>query len=599
MKHFLSASVYDFNNRKVGDGFHIQLLSLTTTTSLDEIGAFTFSVPVADPRSFTMEQKKRVVIEWFDPIQGVRKEVANGYIEDIRYSDSGRTLVVRCVDILTELGRRVVGINRRYMAVPIGTVIQQLAEEGGWSAIVLESDNVVGRFSGLSLYAAILEINKRFKYHLRRSISQARIIECGEFGDHSGVTVKRFARMTDAIQRRNDVAILGNITIQETSKQIVNRIYPFGGGSAKAQLTLQKATAGYPYSVQSIRQNDGTVLYYLEDRASIDAYGLHEAMLTFSNIADVDPAPSLQIEAANNLYYRAAAYLQLYSISQVAYQFNCYRLPDHVQIGSKVRLTYHDWADRRQNGAVVPQSALVDVDNDFWITSIDRAWNEDGSVLYTVEASNVDRRPTTDEDIIASQIREANVERTLANPITRTAIYSVSSFGDIKAAWMSPSYPPQPATLTIKLPDDVIELESIVLGVETPETSMYRYNGTYATGTIFRWSFFFNGKSLIPLGLKDLLRGDEALNAPEAVGDQAVVGVGYNEQTFGVVNVPGSFRFDLTEWIKDAGISNTHTIEIINYNRFGVAVTDGEDSFGEVKFLLEMKYTTIQDNIVR
>lgn len=598
MKHFLSASVYDFNNRKVGDGFHIQLLSLTTTTSLDEIGVFTFSVPVADPRSFTMEQKKRVVIEWFDPIQGVRKEVANGYIEDVRYSDSGRTLVVRCVDILTELGRRVVGINRRYMAVPIGTVIQQLAEEGGWSAIVLESDNVVGRFSGLSLYAAILEINKRFKYHLRRSISQARIIECGEFGDHSGVTVKRFSRMTDAIQRRNDVAILGNITIQETSKQIVNRIYPFGGGSAKAQLTLQKATAGYPYSVQSIRQNDGTVLYFLEDRASIDKYGLHEAMLTFSNIADVDPAPSLQIEAANNLYYRAAAYLQLYSIPHVAYQFNCYRLPDHVQVGSKVRLTYHDWADRRQNGAVVPQSALVDVDNDFWITSIDRAWNEDGSVLYTVEASNVDRRPTTDEDIIASQIREANVERTLANPITRTAIYSVSSTSDQRAGFLSPSYPPIRANLTISFPDDMIELISVVLTVSTVTSLIPRYNsaGVFEEGTLYRFSFWLNGRSMIPLGLEDLIAGSEDYNALEYVGDQAVVGVSYQEKTLGSEGTPGTWKFDLTEYIKEAGASNSHLVEIYNYNR-GALVPD--TSFGEVKFLLETKYITIQDNIVR
>ena len=380
--------LYDPNWERIDQPvFAVQ--SYNTEQRLDGIGAFSVQVVATDLRAANIGKEQRMRLGR-DTKNGVVQDI-EGIIQRLQFGESsgGATLTVSGVDSLDELKRRSVLVNRAYTDETVATIVADLiALVPGWTAVCTSTIKTTLRFDAVSVLKALQVLCETTGLHLVRTASKEITIDA--FGDSSELKVLSARNLTPALEANDDVALISNITIVETSDKIVNRIYLFGAGeNLDSALTLATSTRTTPYTKQSTTVN-GRTLYYLEDSASVSAYGLIEKVVQMREIAPLSNTVNDIKHAANALHDAGSVWLERASQPQTVYTLVASKVNKDVSAGQTLRLIYKDPIRRvAETGAELGVDPPRDIDDEFHIMSIKRQSGATGNqVTFTI--SNVD-----------------------------------------------------------------------------------------------------------------------------------------------------------------------------------------------------------------
>ena len=131
--------------------------------------------------------------------------------------------------------------------------------------------------------------------------------------------------------------------------------------------------------------------FYVEDAASQGSYGVRESCPQFGWIGPADKSANLgqQQTAANALYAAANARLTRYKDPYKSYTLDSVlRLPYDLKVGQKARIVFKGAASVFGAPGV---TLYEDIDDDFYVVKITREWGADGSIVASLDVSNVNR----------------------------------------------------------------------------------------------------------------------------------------------------------------------------------------------------------------
>ena len=143
--------------------------------------------------------------------------------------------------------------------------------------------------------------------------------------------------------------------------------------------------------------------FYVEDAASIAAYGVRESYPQFTWIGAGDTAElaAAQIQFAGELYLTAKAHLLRYKLPYLAYEVgDVYELPLDLQVGEKIRLRYQ--------GSTSPYSgtSYLNINDDFYVMKITRTFDRSAGALgkCKLQVANVTRPMPNNASILVFNI---------------------------------------------------------------------------------------------------------------------------------------------------------------------------------------------------
>lgn len=188
----------------------------------------------------------------------------------------------------------------------------------------------------------------------------------------------------------------------------------YDGWSLLMELSGRYTTAAdlvsYPYivhgqfaaAIDDTKPTTGLRVFYIMDAASMEQYGLREAVVSFPNaldsregIVDVEPA-------CNTLYAAAVTYLDRHKNGFEKLQFECagsFRLP---MVGQKIRVVYKEVAEG-ENGPFV----TLDIDALYWVLSINTRFSEEG-ITHSFTVANIPEDLLDPGHISNEMVRQLN-----------------------------------------------------------------------------------------------------------------------------------------------------------------------------------------------
>jgi hypothetical protein len=402
--------ILDASGNLLGPGPIVTATQLNDTRRLDKIGEASFVMPAGDPR--TEYITSGVQFDIYDEVDGY---LGRFLFKDkqIQETKGQALLVVNAYDRLRELSRATVGFRRTYNNEAVDSVIADLIGVlSGW-AVDVEAGigNTTVSYEGESPLVAIDELRDRWGRHYR--LQPPALLEFGAFGETAPVRLTRLrGQIQTAIAQHPEVALVNSISLVEESEEIYNSIIPLGFGQGVSQLTIENATLG-TYTVLSAQNQDGSFYYYIEDNASVAAYGRRVRVLTFPQIRPITNSPANLENAANALKLTAEAYIGKHLEPRIEYSVDVRGLRKAVKVGQKIRLQYR---------GMVENYKYIDVDQDFWIMDITRSRNAStGDRTASISITNVDARRTADSDVVLGVIHDL---RSLKVHIPATLSYS-------------------------------------------------------------------------------------------------------------------------------------------------------------------------------
>jgi len=440
-------AVLDASGNRLGGGPLNNVFSLDTVDSLDAIGTASFSVPASDPRTALITPG--VQFDIWDEVDGY---LGRYFYERRNLSDSGNgqaNIGIEAYNALAELSRYTVAFRRSYTYTLVDEVVDDLlAIAPGWTSTI---DAAIGHttvsYEGESVLIAIDELRDRWGKHYRLE-SGTKNFGFGAFGVDSGVRITNMAGQVPIdIDAHTEIAMVRSIQLVEESGAIFNRIIPLGDGQGVSQLTIQHATAG-DYTTQTGTNKDGSTYYYIEDAASIAAYGVHEQVLAYTNIRPITNSDANIEYAANALKRAAEVYIGKNKSPKTTYNVTVEGLRRAVLPGDTVRLVYR---------GVVDGYGYMDLNSDFYVMDISRKRNVNGTRVAVLEISSVNDRRTSDSDVMIGVIHDLKALK----------LHVQASICYLKDNLTKRIDSSTPATMEIKLGDEVRALNYAKLKVTT------------------------------------------------------------------------------------------------------------------------------------
>lgn len=377
----------------------LTVYELEDTRSLDKIGTCTFMLAGNDPHIAYVTPG--CLFDIYDEVDGY----IGRYVyrtADLNEKQDVPDLRIRADEILVELRRTLVGFKRNYYFTPVDQVIQDLVElTSGWST---ECDLGIGNtsvtYEGESAYAAIDELRDRWGMHFRRKTTneyQPRVLQFGAFGADSGLIVTNLeGQIQPAYGMFRYLAQIKQLRQTTDADEIVNRVVAVGAGQGEAALTMAGATGG-AYPLLSAANQDGSLYYYVENPASIAAYGLRPKVVTFSNIRPISNSDIDIARAKTALKYAAEAYMDKHLVPKVEYELTAHGLHQNMDVGDTLRLRF--------NGSTNGVNWLT-VDEDFYLMDLTRKRSAKGERTARMTISSVNTRRTSDTDVIVDVVRD-------------------------------------------------------------------------------------------------------------------------------------------------------------------------------------------------
>lgn len=389
--------VYDASGNRLGDGPVMTLQNVTVQRILDGAGTITFTAPASDARAIyllTVRRRVRIYAETLDTV----REVGRGIILKRRFNDSanGATYTFTCADNLEELKYANTLLGRAYQQQTLSTVVNSLMTlVTGWSTTVetaVASLILEARFDGASVLKALQQIVTNLGVHFR--LGEGNAIEFGDFGALTSVAAMNTATVNAELYANADVAVIDQIEAGDDAENIINTLIPLGAGEGVAALTLKRSTRNTPYTIQSATGPDGRTYWYLEDAASVAAYGRVWGVGLYKDIAPITNAFADRVNAANALYDAAAAALARAAMIQKSYKVTLRGVKRSLRPGDKINIRYKGTITR--NGEVVD---YADINEDFWILNVREQIALEGQSVQ-LEINNVDTTAATTEQAL-------------------------------------------------------------------------------------------------------------------------------------------------------------------------------------------------------
>jgi hypothetical protein len=393
---------------RLGKGPVLTLTEARVQRALDEAGSLSFGFPASDARALEMCQNER----WarvFVEHDGLVRELGRGIIRKVEYNGGqSETIRVEARGSLDALSRRVVGRNRAYNNALIADIAGELAALAGWT---VEAEAGLGlqsaRFSGASVLKALIRMCEEKGIHLREGEAW-RSVEIGAFGEQVPVMISNSPALGREVYGNDELILIERLTLTQTTEAVANRVRPLGAGEGAAALTLKRSNRNFPYLIQSLIEN-GQTEYYLEDAASVAAYGVIERYATFKEIGPISNGDTAKNLAANALYDAAAAWLARNAAEARTYKVTGRKPRQTIRVGDQVRVRYAGqvWRDGMP-------TTTASIDTWMWVMSCTENCGGSGLTIE-MELSEVDRRqPDMTEKMVgaleAVDVRNVSVQ---------------------------------------------------------------------------------------------------------------------------------------------------------------------------------------------
>jgi len=379
---------------RLGEGPLTTCQEAKAARKLDGAGTIALTFPATDRRARELlqnERRVRIPVEEETPQGEELRELGRGVIREkgVDVAEGGASLTWSGPDSLDALTRRSVRLNRQYANQTLAFIASDLiALVPGWSVVVeaqyaslLQS----ARFAGASVLKCLLRLAAERGLHLREHPTQPNTVELGEFGAVSSLVITNIENLTREAHAQRDLIFIDHIKEGESTREVINRVFPLGAGEGQAALTLRDSTRDGTYEIHSLLDADGSTVYYLEDQESMDRYGVIEKPVTFKQIGPISNSGSAKVLAANALYDAAVAFLRRASQSQKTYKVSGVKCQQRLNAGDKVRIVYK--GEVFADGVAVD---VLDVDDLFWVLEVTERV-ADGGQSFDLAVSLVDR----------------------------------------------------------------------------------------------------------------------------------------------------------------------------------------------------------------
>lgn len=324
------------------------------------------------------------------------------------------TLTISGPTIVQELLWTNTLLGRVYTAATISSIIADLVSGTGWAAVVdapHSTKTLSIRFDGKSRWAAILEVANIVGAHVRED-PIAKTITIGSFGTAGGFRLLNPGVVGPAFREQANLGIVGSIKVEEDSATLVNSIIPLGQGEGINAFSMRWSTrsvaGGYPYNISSAAGPDGNTYYYLEDAASVAAYGRRQIVASFKDIGPIANSPTAFENASNALYDLCATHLQrrkdpitVYDVAAIVNK------AAPILVGDTLRLDYKGVATDEDG----ERTLWLSVDEDLII--LEKAVQYLDSNLSTVrlKVADVDRWLLSDVELIIGELESLGAMR--------------------------------------------------------------------------------------------------------------------------------------------------------------------------------------------
>ena len=458
----LWAEIYDSTyTTKQGVG-PIRLMGANGTQAFDGPGTGAITTAPLHP-DFTIRAldllTSKVVVEVWLQVPGSDKRLLTAFIaDDISYVDrpSGIEINVTGPDVMNLLSNYSTLIAREYDNTTYYAVLLSLLGLAGWTLFSDGVSSTVGfstRFDGINVFKAIQFVAESGGYHFRLDPNVKKRLVIGALGDDTGVRVAFAKGDKPTIRFNEDVILAEDIEIVDDSRDVVNWILPVGGGDGDSALTLEDSTRTSPYTKQTITGPDGRTLYYLTDSESVATFGQIQRRVNFKQISPLGTSNTSRRNAANLLYDAAATYLTRHKDAPQILRVTLRNVKQRILIGDKIRVHYVETV----NFHGMPYT-LKNINADFWVIKSAESVGESGvSTVLTV--SDVDRKETTDADIVIGQLEGLEAHNVAFKPTFN--IWSMGPYQDF--------FNNEILTFYLNIPDDVLEVTNVTMIVNTLE----------------------------------------------------------------------------------------------------------------------------------
>lgn len=471
--------VYDVDGNKLNFGPIVSGLMFKYGMKLDEIGTFELQLPADEDRIQYIGHRFQL---WFyRENEGL---CFKGEVKSIEtdITNEPSVTIIKGMSIASKLGRLNTGIGRAYQGASLATVGADLLSGTGWAtgALDVPATTLLARFDGYSRWAALAKVALQLGIHIREDNLDT-AIDMGAFGDTSGLVFRNVAQVSPVLRQNLNLVPVSQVKIVATNIDLWNNVTAVGGGEGVNQLTLKDSTRTTPYPIQVGIGPDGLDYYYIEDAASIAAYGLSETVTITKDAVPLANSLFGFQAASNALYDIAATFLRQHAQPIETYTVSVEGLRhivggnQHFKLGQKVRLQY--------TGAAIDadgsRRTWMSKDTDVWIMAFDRTINSDGSDTWQVTVSTVDILPDTAVDKITNAFTDMRAMQVSLKNYTFQAPYILQR-ASVQAG--------APATLYAKLDANIsllhlAKLSINVRAVRSNVNTVANSGGTVATAT--------------------------------------------------------------------------------------------------------------------
>lgn len=415
----MSLGVFDASNVRQSPGPVLSVSSFSYRSKLDGLSTVTIEVSATEKRAVDLLTVRRFVTVYVDDI---KDDVTNNwqfgpYIilqRAVKDSPSGAKLILTCTDKAAVLRDATTLFGRKYKSTTLSTVISDLqtlvtglgitlAVESGYA-----SRAVSMRFDAATVWEALQSLASALGLHLQIFGS---VVTIGGFGtlvyDNIFVNVENMVSSDLVTRASPPLLIIDAMSKDDDVEEMCNWILPIGAGTNQQALKLKNSTRVSPYTIQNATGPNGKTYWYLSDAASIAAYGEIRRVVQWADIVAASNNATDKIEAANQLYDAAAAYLQRYKDPVTQYTMTVraawgggFSFPT---MGSKYRVVYRGNVTDKAGEPV----DYLSVDSFFWVLGVSLRINLEGSAL-DVDIGASDIVPESTAGKIVSSIQNNN-----------------------------------------------------------------------------------------------------------------------------------------------------------------------------------------------
>ncbi len=421
----LRIDVYDPAGNKLNAGPITSVLGASYRMELDRIGSFAFQMPAGDEKADLVAQGNEVRI--FREGEGL---VFRGLVDRAEWviaADGSLILSASGSSIARRLAWENTLLGRTFDGASLATAVTTLLAGTGWSAGSLDapSTTLLARFDGLPLWAALTKVAEIFGLHVREDPWNKQV-DVSAFGSVGGLVLQNVEAASPALRENRLLAAIAKLEVLEESADVSNSVIPLGAGEGVNKLDLRYATRSSPYAVQSAVGPDGRTYWYLEDAASVAAYGRRTRALSVKDALPLANSAAGFTAAANALYDVAASWLARHKDPLTAYEVEAVGLR-HLdaagvpvfQVGDRLRLVYRGLAQRSDGTADVWKS----VDANLWLLGLQRTFRDDGSDAWTLTVSTVDRHEEDETARLAQVFEGVHALQVSLRPYTYREIH--------------------------------------------------------------------------------------------------------------------------------------------------------------------------------